>query len=163
LTVGASALLDADGLALARALALARLVPVAVSVGCARAAIDYACEYATQREAFGHPISGFQGVSFILVDAQMEAELCRLDLWRVAAALDGAADPTAVEHDVDRVVSAANEMVLRATRTALQVLGGHGFLTDHPVERWYRTAAALAALDFDPLDVPVSITERVVQ
>jgi alkylation response protein AidB-like acyl-CoA dehydrogenase len=49
------------------------------------------------------------------------------------------------------VLISACGLAVRATRSAINTLGGHGFLTDHPVERWFRAAVTLAAVDFDPL------------
>ncbi len=59
-----------------------------------------------------------------------------------------------IEAIVTRAVNYAGAVAMQATRDAVQVLGGHGFITDHPVERWYRSAAALAVLDCDPSAFP---------
>lgn len=135
--------------ALAVAVARTRLLPAAISLGGGHRAREYATRYATEREAFGSPIFAFQGVSFPLADDQIGLDAARLGLWRVASALDAGDEkaPLAVSAVVNECHAAANT----ATRDAIQTLGGHGFLADHPVERWYRCAAMLSSLDNDPL------------
>jgi alkylation response protein AidB-like acyl-CoA dehydrogenase len=93
-------------------------------------------------------IAGFQGVSFPLAEAQMRINELRLELGEIAADLEGEprADSSAA---VTKLVSYAGEVAAETTRTAVQTLGGHGFIVDHPVELWYRSAATLATLDFD--------------
>ena len=113
----------------------------------ARRAVDYASNYATERVAFGRPIAAFQGVSFLMAEALTRIAAVRLDLLDAAAQIDCG---TVAEDAVTWAVNYATAAATQATRDAVQVLGGHGFITDHPVELWYRAAAALAALDFDP-------------
>src|SRR5690606_12331957 len=72
----------------------------------------------------------------------------RLELNDVAGRLDLGVGVG--EADVAHAVSYASEVALDATRDSVQTLGGHGFIRDHPAEIWYRSAAALAAIDFDP-------------
>jgi hypothetical protein len=148
-----SALLAGGGgdLALARAIAWVRLTLPALALGCARAASEYAREYAMQRIAFGRPIAAFQGVAFPLADLDMAIDAARLELWETARLVETSADAALLERLTTSCVARAAEVVLRATREGVQTLGGHGFITDYPVERWYRAAAALAAIDFDPL------------
>ncbi|MBF4162712.1 acyl-CoA dehydrogenase family protein [Nocardioides acrostichi] len=139
---------DADGDALTSSVQHLRLLNAAAQIGLAQRAVEYAADYATTRIAFGTPIAGFQGVSFPLAEALMRLDAARLETKDVADRLDLGAGLGA--RDVDHAVSYASEVALEATRDSLQTLGGHGFITDHPVEIWYRSAAALAALDFDP-------------
>jgi alkylation response protein AidB-like acyl-CoA dehydrogenase len=142
-----------DPVALAVSVERIRLILGAVAVGVAQRAIDYASEYATERVAFGRPIAGFQGVSFLLAEKQMRVEAARLAVAEAASLIDGGgADALGrLRGAVRETVNYAADAAAMTTRDAVQVLGGHGFLTDHPVELWYRSAAALAALDFDPL------------
>jgi hypothetical protein len=139
----------ADPVELARFGARLRLLPAAVAVGCAARATEYAAVYASDRVAFGQPIAAFQGVSFMLAEAVIQIEACRLDLWSVAEEIDSG-DPGAAERHVTRSVNYSCATAAAITRDAVQVLGGHGFIRDHPVERWYRATAMLSALDFDP-------------
>jgi alkylation response protein AidB-like acyl-CoA dehydrogenase len=139
---------DADSQALAGTVERIRLVTAAVQIGMAQRAIDYASNYAVDRIAFGRPISSFQGISFPLAEAQMRVAELRLELSEVATGLEN--EPFS-DHSVavTRLVNYAGEVASESTRNAVQTLGGHGFIIDHPVELWYRSAAALAALDFD--------------
>lgn len=139
---------DADGTALAIAVGRLRLTVAAAAIGTAQRANDYAAQYSTERIAFGKPIAAFQGVSFMVSEAQIRIAAARLDVSRAASLLD-VGDPA--EEAVTRAVNYAGLVAAHCTRDAVQVLGGHGFITDHPVELWYRSAAALSALDFDPL------------
>ncbi len=150
--VAESALLggpDADPAELERAVGWVRLMVAAAQCGTAQRATDYASKYATERIAFGKPIATFQGVSFMLADSAMRIATARLEMLDAAAHLDaGAAESEGV---VTRAVNYCGGVGTNATRDAIQVLGGHGFITDHPVELWYRSAAALSVLDHDPL------------
>lgn len=139
---------DADARSLAFAVARTRLLAPAVALGGANRAREYATKYATERIAFGRPIFDFQGISFTLVDDQMRLDAARLGLLSVASGLDqGRTEALA---DVSRIVNETHAAATEATRNAIQVLGGHGFLTDHPTELWYRAAALLSTLDADP-------------
>jgi alkylation response protein AidB-like acyl-CoA dehydrogenase len=158
LTMPAGSLLGGgslDPIALAVCIERVRLLLGAVAIGVAQRAIDYASAYATDRVAFGRPIAGFQGVSFLLADKQIRVEAARLQVAFAATEVDaGASDLPAlgrIRLAVRDAVNYAADVAAMTTRDAVQVLGGHGFIVDHPVELWYRAAAALAALDFDPL------------
>ena len=125
-----------------------RLLVGSAMLGTAQRAIEYAAQYATTRVAFGSPIASFQGVSFPLVNSLMRIDASHLEIADVVSCLDRALDFDHERH-VARAVDYAAKVAVEATRQAVQTLGGHGFIRDHPVELWYRTAMALAALDFD--------------
>ncbi len=145
----------ADSDALASGVSRIRLFVAAAVLGTARRAVDYASKYATERVAFGKPIAAFQGVSFLMAEALTRIEAARLETFDAAAQLDGGV----VDHfGVTRAVNYATAVATQSTRDAVQVLGGHGFITDHPVELWYRSAEALAVLDNDPLCSPFAAT-----
>jgi alkylation response protein AidB-like acyl-CoA dehydrogenase len=109
----------------------------ASAVGVARAAFEHATAYAREREAFGRPILGRQGVSFKLADMAMLVEAARLLVWRAAAAVDAGED--AGLHGSYAKAFAA-DAAMRITTDAVQVLGGAGIMRDHPVEKWMRDA-----------------------
>ena len=153
---GSALLGDGDPLLLAEAIAKVRLTVPALALGCARAALEFARHYATERIAFGRPISAFQGVAFPIADQDMEIDAARLELWEVARAVEQSNDALLTERLTSCAVARSCETALTATREAVQTLGGHGFITEYPVERWYRCAAALAAIDFDPTASTVS-------
>lgn len=143
---------DDDQSVLAAAVGRIRLAAAAASLGTAQRAVDYSAEYAQERIAFGKPIAAFQGVSFMLADASIRLSAARLETLDVAARIEARTEPPAeLERSVTNAVNYAGVVATESTRDAIQVLGGHGFITDHPVELWYRAAATLSSLDFDPL------------
>jgi alkylation response protein AidB-like acyl-CoA dehydrogenase len=146
-----STLTASDEMAVDRLVASARLSTAAVAVGAGTAAVSYAAEYATTRHAFGQPISSYQGVSFPLAEADMQLRSARAAILDLAFRVSDARDPAALARETGEVVAAATRAALSATVTGVNTLGGHGFLTDYPVERWYRAAGVLAAIDNDPL------------
>jgi acyl-CoA dehydrogenase len=109
----------------------------AAAVGVARAAFEYASDYARGREAFGRPILTRQGVGFKLADMAMLVEAARLLVWRAAAALDRNED-AGLPGSYAKAFAA--DAAMRITTDAVQVLGGAGIMRDHPVEKWMRDA-----------------------
>jgi alkylation response protein AidB-like acyl-CoA dehydrogenase len=138
----------ADATLLTRALGQLRLMTAAIALGCARRAREYASNYAMERLAFGRPIAEFQGVAFMMADAEVQLNTARLEVFDTISKLDRL-DANAVERMVAPAIAYATQIASTVTRDCVQVLGGHGFIADHPVERWYRAAAALCTLDFD--------------
>jgi alkylation response protein AidB-like acyl-CoA dehydrogenase len=139
---GTGEALDPDRLL--RGLLWTKLAMGAVALGCARAAFEYASEYATEREAFGRPIGAFQAISFKVADMAIEVDAARMALWRVAWKLDrGKATLSDAAEAVGQAVGAA----VRAGDDAVQILGGHGYVQDHPVEMWFRDAVTLSVFD----------------
>ena len=145
-----------DDTALPATLARIRLANAVLLLGCARAAKEFAQGYANERVAFGRPIASFQGVAFPLADCDMAIETARLELFDAADALamSEMSGTSEIESLCARVLVRCGEVALQATREGVQTLGGHGFIREYPVERWYRAAAALSALDFDPTFAP---------
>lgn len=135
--------------ALSRAVSQLRLSVAALAIGCAERAIEYASKYAAERIVFGRPVASFQGPAFLLAESAIQVLASRTEFWRLCSRLADL-DVAELEHLVSHAVSYAGATANRATRDAVQVLGGHGYLTDHPIERLYRAAAGLSALDFDP-------------
>lgn len=148
---GSQRLVPEHPLALSRAVALFRLQIPALAVGVGTASIDYAHAYTSERVAFGRPVIQNQGVAFPLVDATMALDAARLDLIALVADLDHLDDVPEIERRTTLVVQRTVRAALDATRIGVNSLGGHGYLMDHPVERWYRAATTLSAIDFDPL------------
>ncbi|MGW0857373.1 acyl-CoA dehydrogenase family protein [Streptomyces sp. NPDC002690] len=110
----------------------------AQALGIARAAYEYALEYAGQREAFGRPIVENQSIAFALADIRTEIEAVRLLIWQAAwmARNDRAFD--AGQGSMSKL--RAGELAVAATEKAVQILGGAGYSREHPVERMYRDA-----------------------
>ncbi|GAA1545299.1 acyl-CoA dehydrogenase family protein [Nocardioides humi] len=149
--IPAAAELSAAPAQVEAALALVRLTTAALALGAGRAAIEYASTYATERIAFGKPIASYQGVAFLLAEAAMSHAASHGAVLDLARLLDESPAPQDLEQRTTDVVVRACGRAVDQTRAAVQVLGGHGYIADHPVERWYRDAMTLAALDHDPL------------
>ncbi|MGH3227035.1 MAG: acyl-CoA dehydrogenase family protein [Streptosporangiaceae bacterium] len=110
----------------------------AMAVGIARAAVEYATEYAARRVQFGRPIGQNQGVAFMLADMQASVDAARLLTWR-AAWMAGQGRPfRRAEGSMSKLV--AGETAVRVTEQAIQILGGNGYTREFPVERWHRDA-----------------------
>lgn len=107
----------------------------AMAVGLARAAFEYARDYARERTAFGEPIASRQTIAFMLAEMAIEIDATRLMTWEAAWKLDRGDDAT---KEASLLKSYADEMVLTVTDRAVQILGGHGYIRDHPVELWLR-------------------------
>jgi alkylation response protein AidB-like acyl-CoA dehydrogenase len=134
----------AAGPGLDRALKWTKLLTGAVAVGCARASYEYAAQYATEREAFGKPIAAYQAISFKIADMAIEVDAARLALWRTAWQLERS-DATFAH--VAEAVGQALATAIRCGDDGVQVLGGHGYIRDHPVEKWFRDAVTLSVFD----------------
>jgi alkylation response protein AidB-like acyl-CoA dehydrogenase len=138
----------ARGAPAARAIAAALerdvLLWSARAVGTARAAFEYAVRYATERQTFGKPIAEHQGVAFMLADMGIAVDAARYLVWHAAWAIDSNLSDLA-EH-VHGAAAFATEATVRVTTDAVQVLGGHGYIQDHPVEMWMRDARTIANL-----------------
>jgi alkylation response protein AidB-like acyl-CoA dehydrogenase len=105
--------------------------------------------------AFGRPLVGFQGVSFVLANLLMDIEAARLgvyDALGTAQASDGE-----LEAVTSHLVAHVNRLVGDAGREGVELMGVHGVIADHPAERIFRSAAVLAAIDFDPLTHPLTL------
>ncbi|HEY85275.1 MAG TPA: acyl-CoA dehydrogenase, partial [Chloroflexi bacterium] len=116
----------------------------AMAVGVARASYEYALEYAKEREAFGEPIASRQAIAFMLAEMAIEIDATRLMVWEAAWMLDQGKDAVKEASMVKRY---ADDMVMQVTDGGLQVLGGHGYIREHPVELWLRNGRGFAVLD----------------
>lgn len=108
----------------------------AQALGIARAAYEYALEYAGEREAFGRPIIDNQAIAFTLADLRTEIEAVRLLIWQAAWMARAEKPFTAGQGSMSKL--RAGELAVNATEKAIQVLGGAGYSREHPVERMYR-------------------------
>jgi alkylation response protein AidB-like acyl-CoA dehydrogenase len=143
--VGPGALIaEGDPAAFADLVARGRIGWAAVAAGVARAVRDHVIPYVNERVAFGAPISHRQSVAFAVSDIAIEQEGLRLATLRAAARADEDrpfAREAALARDLaDRRGSAIGS-------DGVQLLGGHGFITEHPVERWYRDLRAAGLME----------------
>jgi len=112
----------------------------AQAVGIAQGAIDYAARYLSQRKAFGQPISEFQGLRFMLADMAMRAEAARTLVYRACSVVD-AGDPDGELSMIGAMAKCfASDTAMAVTTDAVQLLGGYGYTTDFPAERFMRDA-----------------------
>ena len=125
-------------------LALSRLGWCALAVGTAQAVLDYVVPYVNERVAFGEPISHRQSVAFAVANIGIELEGMRLATWRAAARADQGLDFVR-EAAIARRLCADKGAVIGAD--AVQLLGGHGFTKEYPVERWFRDLRAAGLME----------------
>jgi alkylation response protein AidB-like acyl-CoA dehydrogenase len=145
--VDADRRIGAEGQGFAIALAAldgGRLGIAACAVGLAQAALDLAVRYAGDRQQFGRPIASFQGLSFMLADMATELEAAR-SLYLSAVRRKDAGQSFTKQAAMAKLF--ATDTAMRVTTDAVQVLGGAGYVTDWPAERWFREAKVLQIVE----------------
>jgi acyl-CoA dehydrogenase len=123
-------------------LAAMRLATAATALGVANAAFEYSMNYAREREAFGVKIAQKQAIAFILAEMRTEIEASRLLTWEAAWKLDQGREDAYTEAYL--AATGAADMAMMVTDRAVQILGGHGYIRDHPVEMWMRNGRGFA-------------------
>jgi len=108
----------------------------AQALGIARAAYEYALDYAIHRKAFGRAIIENQAIAFKLADMRMHLDAARLLVWRACWMGRNGKTFEAGEGSMSKLY--AGEVAVKATEDAIQILGGAGYVKDHPVEQWHR-------------------------
>jgi alkylation response protein AidB-like acyl-CoA dehydrogenase len=121
-----------------------RIAWCGLAVGAAQAVLDYLIPYVNDRTAFGEPISNRQGVAFVVSDIGIESDGMRLATYRAASRADRG-EEFAREAAIARRLCAAKGMQIGSQ--GVQLLGGHGFVKEHPVERWYRDLRAAGVME----------------
>ena len=122
----------------------ARIAWCSLTLGAAEATLDYVKQYVNERTAFGEPISNRQGVAFAVADIGIESEGMRLATYRAASRADQGQD-FAREAAMARRLCSQKGMQIGSE--GVQLLGGHGFVKEHPVERWYRDLRAAGVME----------------
>jgi alkylation response protein AidB-like acyl-CoA dehydrogenase len=135
---------DGDPEVYAECVHRARLAWCALAVGASQAVLDYVIPYVNERVAFGEPISHRQAVAFAVADMAIELEGMRLLTWRAAARAD---EGRSFGHEVALARRLTAEKGMRIGSEGVQLLGGHGFIKEHPVERWYRDLRAAGLME----------------
>jgi len=123
-------------------LAAMQLANAATAVGVANAAFEYSRDYAKEREAFGVKIAQKQAIAFMLAEMRTEIEASRLLTWEAAWKLDTGKEDAFTEAYL--ACTGAADMVMMVTDRAVQILGGHGYIREHPVEMWMREGRGFA-------------------
>ena len=121
-----------------------RIAWCSLAVGTSQAVLDYVIPYVNERSAFGEPISNRQGVAFAVSDIGIETDGMRLVTYRAASRADRGED-FAREAALARRLCASKGMQIGSD--GVQLLGGHGFVKEHPVERWYRDLRAAGVME----------------
>jgi len=116
----------------------------ALAAGTAQAVLDYVIPYVNSREAFGEPISSRQSVAFAVADIAIELEGIRLAGYRAASRAEQGL-PFGREATLARTLAGEHGMWIGST--GVQLLGGHGYVKEHPVERWYRDLRAAGLME----------------
>jgi acyl-CoA dehydrogenase len=134
-----------EGHAFEPLLASFRLALAAMAVGMSRAALDFAIDYAKEREVFGVKVAQKQAIAFMLAEMAVEIEAIRLLVWEAAWMLD-TGKPDAFKQAY-LAVTGATDMAMMVTDRAVQTLGGHGYIREYPVELWMRNGRGFAMLN----------------
>jgi alkylation response protein AidB-like acyl-CoA dehydrogenase len=122
----------------------ARVAWCALAIGAGQAVLDYVIPYVNERTAFGEPISNRQAVAFAVSNIGIEVDGMRLATYRAASRADQGRDfarETALAHRL------CAQKGMQIGSEGVQLLGGHGFVKEHPVERWYRDLRAAGVME----------------
>ena len=135
---------ETDGSTYTECVRYSRLAWCALAVGTAQAVLDYVTPYVKERQAFGEPIAHRQAVAFMVADIAIELQAMRLVTYKAASRVARGKDATR-EIALARKICADKGM--RIGLDGVQLLGGHGFVKEHPVERWYRDLRAIGIME----------------
>jgi len=134
----------ADGHSFSPIMASTWLATASMALGVSKAALEYAIDYAKEREVFGMKVAQKQAIAFMLAEMATEIEAIRLIVWEAAWMLDNGMEE-AYKHAY-LAFTGAGDMAMMVTDRAVQVLGGHGYIREHPVEKWMREGRSFATL-----------------
>ncbi|GAB2757788.1 acyl-CoA dehydrogenase family protein [Nocardioides salsibiostraticola] len=135
---------EADGSTYAECVRLSRLAWCALAVGTGQAVLDYVIPYVKERQAFGEPIANRQSVAFMVADIAIELQAMRLLTYKAAARAAAGKD---FSRELALARNACSAKGMRIGLDGVQLLGGHGYVKEHPVERWYRDLRAVGVLE----------------
>jgi alkylation response protein AidB-like acyl-CoA dehydrogenase len=146
-TVPLSARLGEDGAtdeAYSEAVALSRLGWASLAVGTAHAVLDHVVPYIKERQAFGEPIAHRQSVAFMCANIAIELDGLRLITWRGASRAD---QGLSFAREAALAKRLGTDKGMQIGLDGVQLLGGHGYTKEHPVERWYRDLRAIGVAE----------------
>lgn len=121
-----------------------RVAMSALGTGVSRAAFEYSRDYAKERVQFGEPIASRQSIAFMIAEMAYEVDAMRLITWKAASALEAGRD---AKREAYLAKLYAGEMTMKLTDYGVQILGGHGYIRENPVERYYRNGRGIAILE----------------
>jgi acyl-CoA dehydrogenase len=120
------------------------LATAALALGVSKGALEYAINYAKDRDVFGMKVAQKQAVAFMMAEMATETEAIRVLTWEAAWLLDTGKDEAYKEAYL--AYTGAADMAMMVTDRAVQILGGHGYIREHPVEKWMREGRSFATL-----------------
>jgi alkylation response protein AidB-like acyl-CoA dehydrogenase len=120
------------------------LANAAMALGVSKAALEYAINYAKDRDVFGVKVAQKQSIAFMLAEMATEIEAIRVLTWEAAWMLDTGKEDAYKEAYL--AYTGAADMAMMVTDRAVQILGGHGYIREHPVEKWMREGRSFAML-----------------
>ena len=132
----------ASGMDFEPVLAAMRVATASAAVGVSNAAFEYSKNYAKERDVFGMKVAQKQAIAFMLAEMRTEIEASRLLNWEAAWKLDQGHEDAATESYL--AYTGAVDMAMMVTDRAVQILGGHGYIREHPVEMWMRNGRGFA-------------------
>ncbi len=135
---------EPDGSSYAECVRLSRLAWCALAVGTGQAVLDYVTPYVKERKAFGEPVAHRQSVAFMVANMAIELQGMRLVTYKAASR---AAQGKSFAREVALARRLCAEHGMRIGLDGVQLLGGHGFVKEHPVERWYRDLRAIGIME----------------
>jgi len=135
---------ETDGSTYTECVRLSRLAWCALAIGTGQAVLDYVTPYVKEREAFGEPIANRQSVAFMVANIAIELQGMRLLTYRAASRAAAGKDFT---REVALARKACTDKGMQIGLDGVQLLGGHGFVKEHPVERWYRDLRAIGIME----------------
>jgi alkylation response protein AidB-like acyl-CoA dehydrogenase len=116
----------------------------AIGTGIARAAYEFALDYAKTRVQWGEPIIHRQSISFMLAEMAYEVDAMRFMTWQAASRLEAGKD---AKREAYLAKLYAGEMAMKITDHGVQILGGHGYTREYPVEMYYRNGRGISILE----------------
>jgi len=128
-----------------RIASFSRVALAAMAAGVGRASMEYARQYAKDRVAFGEPIAHRQAIAFMLAEMAWEIDASRLMAWEAAWELDVKKPEAFKEAFLAKLY--ADQAVVFVTDCGVQILGGHGYIREHPVELWLRNGRGFATFE----------------
>ncbi len=123
-------------------LAASNVALAALAIGVSRAALDYSMAYAKEREVFGVKVAQKQAIAFMIAEMGTAIEANRLLAWEAAWMLDQGKEEAA--RHAYFALTGAMDTAMMVTDRAVQILGGHGYIREHPVELWMRNGRGFA-------------------
>ncbi len=121
----------------------ARVLMAVEAIGVAQSAFDYSLNYAKERICFGKPLTEFQGIQFQFADMITQIEAAKGLVYRAANMIDKGLDVEEIPRFASMAKYLATKVAMRVTTEAVEILGGHGYTKDHPVERMMRDAKGI--------------------